>query len=329
MTSDSAITAKSLRAATAGVELRVLPLSPAMIALERAVENVAATRLPVLILGEAGSGKRELARRIHFLAGGHLEELREIECVNLTAPELVHLTGSRERPGRLEQPAQNLTAVLVEISELDLMGQSALQEIVMLRCDEEREEKLPRLVFLSSHNLDHDVRLGKFREDLYYRISGVCLRIPPLRHRREDIPGLIDWFLTKYSVLLGRPKVALSEAGLQSLAEYAWPGNVRELEDAARTIAAIGDEHVAMIALKSGQRSIRPRSLKAQRASLKEVSRAASRAAEKELILKVLSRTQWNRKRAAEELRISYKALLYKMKQIGMNGPHSVAEGEL
>ena len=249
--------------------------------------------------------------------------------MNLSAPELLHLTGSKERSGRLEQTAQNLTAVLVEISELDLMSQSALQEVVMLRRDEQREEKLPRLVFLSSHNLDQDVRLGKFREDLYYRISGVCLRIPPLRHRREDISGLIDWFLTKYSVLLGRPKVALSEAAIQSLVEYAWPGNVRELEDAARTIAAIGDEHVAMIALKSGQRSIRPRSLKAQRTSLKEVSRAASRAAEKELILKVLSRTQWNRKRAAEELRISYKALLYKMKQIGMNGPHSVAEGEL
>jgi len=329
MTSDSAITAKSLRAATAGVELRVLPLSPAMIALELAVENVAATRLPVLILGEAGSGKKELARRIHFLSGGRLEELREIECVNLSAPELVHLAGSKERPARFEQAAQNLTAVLVEVGELDLMGQAALQEIVMLPRDEQREEKLPRLVFLSSHNLDQDVRLGKFREDLYYRISGVCLRIPPLRHRREDVPGLMDWFLTKYSVLLGRPKVALSGAVLQSLAEYAWPGNVRELEDAARTIAAIGDEHVAMIALKSGQRSIRPRSLKVQRASLKEVSRAASRAAEKELILKVLSRTQWNRKRAAEELRISYKALLYKMKQIGMNGPHSVAEGEL
>ena len=329
MTSDSAITAKSLRAATGPVELRVLPLSPAMIALERAVENVAATRLPVLILGEAGSGKKELARRIHFLSGGRLEELREVECLNLSSLELLQLTGSKERPGRLEQTAQNLTLVLVEIGELDLMGQSALQEIAMLRRDEQQEEKLPRLVFLSSHNLDQDVRLGKFREDLYYRISGVCLRIPPLRHRREDIPGLIDWFLTKYSVLLGRPKVALSESAIQSLAEYAWPGNVRELEDAARTIAAIGDEHVAMIALKSGQRSIRPRSLKAQRTSLKEVSRAASRAAEKELILKVLSRTQWNRKRAAEELRISYKALLYKMKQIGMNGPHSVAEGEL
>ena len=139
MTLDSAIAAKSLRDATAGVELRMLPLSPAMIALERAVENVAATRLPVLILGETGSGKKELARRIHFLAGGHLEELREIECVNLSAPELVHLTGSRERAGRLEQAAQNLTAVLVEISELDLMGQSALQEIVMLRRDERRK----------------------------------------------------------------------------------------------------------------------------------------------------------------------------------------------
>lgn len=329
MTPDSALTVNGLQLEGGSGELRMLSVSPVMASLETAIENVAATQLPVLIVGEPGSGKKELARRIHGLAGADEKELRELECANLSVPDLLYVMGSRTAPAELEASTEITTVVLGEIGELDLACQSVLHEALVLRKDESHEDQLPRLISLSNHSLDQDVRLGRFREDLYYRISAVCLRIPPLRHRREDIPGLIDWFLTKYSVLLHRPKVGLSEAATHSLAEYAWPGNVRELEDAARTIAAIGDERVAMAALKSTQRSFRPRPAKAQRTSLKEVSRAASRAAEKELILKVLSRTRWNRKQAAAELRISYKALLYKMKQIGMHGPHSVAEGEL
>ena len=107
------------------------------------------------------------------------------------------------------------------------------------------------------------------------------------------------------------------------------PGNLRELEDAARTIAAIGDDKVAVAALRTTQRTVRRQNGKAPVVSLKEASRAASRAAEKDLILKVLSKTQWNRKKAAEELKISYKALLYKLKQIGMHDPESIAEREV
>jgi len=187
---------------------------------------------------------------------------------------------------------------------------------------------VPRVVALTQRNLENDIRAGRFREDLYYRLAGVCLRVPPLRHRREDIPVLTDFFLHKYSALFGRPEPGLSEKTRQFIAEYSWPGNVRELEAAVKTIAAIGDDRIAMTALRSSSLNGSANHYE-EGTSLKEAARAASRQAERELILRVLSRTRWNRKRAAEELRISYKALLYKLKQIGVDDyAKSLAQGE-
>jgi two-component system response regulator AtoC len=142
----------------------------------------------------------------------------------------------------------------------------------------------------------------------------VCLRLPPLRQRREDIPCLMSFFLSKYAKEFQRPAPGLSAQTQVLFQEYAWPGNVRELEGAAKAIVALGDETLAM----SGLRSLLQRAGgNGERVSLKQVARAASREAERELILKALARTRWNRRRAAQELQISYKALLYKLKQIG------------
>jgi two-component system response regulator AtoC len=151
---------------------------------------------------------------------------------------------------------------------------------------------------------------------LYYRISGVCLRLPPLRQRREDIPVLMEHFLRKYGRDFQRTVPALSEETHRLFQEYSWPGNVRELENAAKAIVALGDEAVAMGGLRAMLLRPDPGS-NGGRVSLKQVSRAASREAEKEIILRALTRTRWNRRRAAEELQISYKALLYKLKQMG------------
>src|SRR5207237_7569644 len=140
--------------------------------------------------------------------------------------------------------------------------------------------------------------------DLYYRISGVCLRLAPLRQRKEDIPCFVNFFLAKYAQDFGRPAPILSAATQKLFNEYSWPGNIRELEDAAKAIVALGDESVAMGGLRSMlTKSDRP--LNGERISLKQAARAASREAEKVLILKVLTRTRWNRRRAAEELTIS------------------------
>jgi len=144
----------------------------------------------------------------------------------------------------------------------------------------------------------------------------VCLRLPPLRQRREDIPILVEHFLQKFGRDFHREVPVLSEETLRLFEEYAWPGNVRELENAAKAIVALGDETVAMGGLRAMLRR-RDATGNGKRVSLKQASRAASRETEKELILRALTHTRWNRRRAAQELQISYKTLLYKLKQMG------------
>jgi two-component system response regulator AtoC len=174
----------------------------------------------------------------------------------------------------------------------------------------------PRFICGTSRELQPEVKAGSFREDLYYRISGVCLRLPPLRQRKEDIPLLRDWFLSAAAQDFSRPVPVLSAETRNFFMEYSWPGNVRELKDAARAIVALGDEALAMGGLRS---LLRPahRGGNGETISLKDAARAASRQVEREIILQVLAKTRWNRRRAAQQLQISYKALLYKLKQIG------------
>ena len=132
------------------------------------------------------------------------------------------------------------------------------------------------------------MRAGNLREDLYYRVSGVCLRLPPLRQRREDIPILTDYFLRKYAQDFQRPVPTLSEETHRLFEEYSWPGNVRELENAAKAIVALGDETLAMGGLRA--MLLRPHSGgNGSRISLKQAARAASREAEKEIILRALT----------------------------------------
>src|SRR5579883_233014 len=253
----------------------------AMQAISRVLDVVADTHLPLLILGEPGVGKRELARRVHQLSGGRPEQFSELDCAKLSAAELVYLAAPEYQILEDDPTSSEIkTLVLREIADLDPSCQSALQDLIISPHGTDCSSRRPRLIFLSDHNLDQDVRFGRFREDLYCRVSSLCLRIPPLRHRREEIPALMETLLAKYAILLSREKQLLSEGAMQALTEYGWPGNLRELEDAARTIAAIGNERVALAALKSKQRANRSKSGRVQRLSLKDVSRAASRAAE-------------------------------------------------
>jgi two-component system response regulator AtoC len=182
--------------------------------------------------------------------------------------------------------------------------------------NDDAQRRVPRFICGTSRELEPEVKAGKFREDLYYRISGVCLRLPPLRQRKEDIPVLRDWFLRAAARDFCRAVPVLSPETQSFFLQYSWPGNIRELKDAARAIVALGDETLAMGGLRSLLRRV-DRGGNGEKISLKDAARAASREAERELILQVLTRTRWNRRRAAQELQISYKALLYKLKQIG------------
>jgi len=171
--------------------------------------------------------------------------------------------------------------------------------------------------------IEKEIEAGRFRRELYFRINGVTLRLPPLRERKEDIPALLEYFLAKHSRELKKDSPELSSSAREQLVSYDWPGNIRELENVARKIVAVGDSMLALSDLRAIPATV-PMTVESVRiSSLKAAARAASRRAERELILKALEQTHWNRKRAAQELRISYKSLLYKIKQIEVETPAS------
>ena len=281
-----------------------------MKALALVIRELARSEVPVLLLAESGAGKQATAQRIHWMSQHRTEPFQVIACAEITEEMLEEK--ERSKPGLFAEG----TVYLEELANLSAGCQEALLGVLSAGEGNGRGGMRARLICGSAHDLEADVRAGHFREDTYYRISGVCLRLPPLRQRKEDIPSLVNFFLGKYARDFRRPVPYLSPATQRLFQEYAWPGNIRELEDAAKAIVALGDESVAMGGLRSLLMKSE-RGANGERISLKQASRAASREAEKELILKVLTRTRWNRRRAAQELQISYKALLYKLKQIG------------
>ncbi len=278
-------------------------ISPSMRAVEMVIHELAQSDVPVLLLGEAGVGKHTIARRIHENSRESVERFQTFKCGDLASEHPLEPGGSSAG-----------TIFLQEISDLDISGQAKL--VRSLSSLENGGALKARLICGSSRDLEGEVRDGRMREDLYYRISGICLRLPPLRQRKEDIPALTNFFLAKYAADFDRPLPVLSAQTQCLFNEYAWPGNIPELADAVKALVALGNESLAMRGLRAMLTKSDP-ALEGAGVSLKNVARAASREAEKELILKALTRTRWNRRRAAEELQISYKALLYKLKQIG------------
>ena len=289
-------------------------ISPGMSVVETAIRELAQSEVPVLLFAERGAGKQATAQRIHDLSRRSSQPFRALRCAGL---QLEELTGS--------QPSENAllnggTVYLGEIAELKSECQAMVLEFLAKRNEwGAKSGAMARLICGSACDLEVEVKAGRLREDLYYRMSGVCLRLPPLRQRRQDIPALIDHFLRKWARDFRRPVPELSSETLQLFHDYSWPGNLRELEDAAKALVALGNENIAMGGLRALLRGPHAGG-NGGRISLKEAARAASREAEKDLILKVLTRTRWNRRRAAKELQISYKALLYKLKQIGFEG---------
>jgi DNA-binding NtrC family response regulator len=283
-------------------------VSPAMRALEVVIRELGQSHVPVLLLAEPGAGKRTIARRIHATSSRSAQEFRIVNCTGLAEESLASAGGDVWH-------GQG-TVFLKEVSDLSSGCQATLLESLTKIEQTGGHPSQSRLIMGSAGDLEADVRSGRFREDLYYRISAVCLRLPPLRQRKEDIPSLTSFFLATYAQDFHRAAPLLSPETRQLFQEYAWPGNIRELEDTAKAIAALGNESVAMGGLRAMlTKPDRPGG--GERVSLKQAARAASREAEKQLILQVLNRTRWNRRRAAQELQISYKALLYKLKQIG------------
>jgi len=262
-----------------------------------------------------------------------------------------------QKPGKFEF-AKHGTLFLDEMGQISLALQAKLLRVLqggeLPRLGGARDVRLDvRIVAATACNLERAVAAGEFREDLLSRLNSASVHLPPLRERRDEIPLLADHFLKKYSVRCNKLHAALSEETMRLFADHDWPGNVRELEDLIKRIVMLGDEApirrdltrsaAAAADRMAAQTPGSPASISASGAplqeerpaaapsaaaqspdtqagcSLKDISRMAARKAERELILKTLQRTRWNRKETAEMLGISYKALLYKIKENGLD----------
>jgi len=291
--------------------------SQAIQSLNDTVGEIAGTDIPVLLQGDSGTGKEVYARLIHRLSAQNRTPLTKVGCTVLEPGQL--LAAVQRSLEEAADPAldSGIALFLDGVDEMDLDCQRVL--LSMIQAEESAAgRKRMRLISTATQNLESEIKSGRFRRELYFRIAGVCLRLPALRDRKEDIPGLLEYFLEKHAVSMGRKAPTLSDDELELLVNYEWPGNIRELGNLARKIAALGDSTATIAEMRrSGARSRvgAPATL-----SLKSVARTASRLAERDLILKAPERTHWNRKQAARELQISYKALLYKIKQMDVNG---------
>lgn len=303
-----------------GIPTFVCGHSPAIQTLNLLVGEIARTSIPVLLLGESGTGKEVYGRLIHRLSKYGHTPLKKLSCRALEPGEFLtklkfELEGSGE--GSEDGPG---TLFLDGIDELDLACQKVLLSLLPDGESDENSRHRVRLIASASRNLEKEIESGRFRRELYFRINGVCLCLPPLRDRREDTLELMEHFLAKHAGELGREVRMVSDGEMKLLETYDWPGNVRELENLARKIAVLGDSRKAIEELRETAKLEPTLPEEPPSFSLKVAARAASRQAERDLISKALERTHWNRKRAAQELQISYKSLLYKIKQTGLEG---------
>jgi two-component system response regulator AtoC len=287
-------------------------------ALNEMVIEIARTDIPVLLVGESGTGKDAYAKLIHRLSASNEVQFHKFNCAAFN-PEVL--------PRQISCLSENFgstspcgTLYLDNVQELDSAAQRALLPLLPDAGDSySGSAPLGRLVSSATPSLESEVEQSRFRRELYFRLSGVCLRIPPLRERLEDVPLLTEYFLQKHSRLSKKDIPHLNEKVIQVLTAYHWPGNIREVENFARKSVLFGDFQIALNELQHMGPDASKTASAVAGTSLKTVARAASKKAEREVILKALERTHWNRKHAARDLQISYKSLLYKIKQIGVS----------
>jgi two-component system response regulator AtoC len=287
------------------VEHKCTPIMPLTPQLTTAIERIAQSDFPVLIVGEPGVGKQTVATTIHAHSERSRWEFKAVRCSEMDEPALLAALSGKG------------TLYMIEVADLTL----TLQDVIVNRVCSLQPGKGMRLVCGTSWNLQDEMRARRMREDFYYLISPVSLHLPPLRLRKSELLAMTDELLNYYVTQFDRPKPVLSEEMMKFLLDHSWPGNLTQLHTAMKTCVAIGDQSISLAALRAEAPQVNARGKNGGSVSLKEASRAASDEIERQLITEKLASTGWNRKRAAGELRISYKALLYKLKQIGMENP--------
>ncbi len=327
--------------------LGLLGDNPKMQEVREIIEQVADTDITVLVRGESGTGKEIVARGLYQISGRSGRPFVKVNCAALPSELLESelfgfekgaFTGAQKRKlGKFEY-ANHGTIFLDEISEMHPGLQAKLLQVLQdgefSRLGGESDVKVDtRIIAATNRNLEQAVREGAFREDLYYRLNVMTIHIPPLRDRTDTIPLLVDNFLRKYNEQYRKNQPQLSDKTLEVMMNYHWPGNVRELENMVKRMVVLGNESAVLQEIAMREASIEEESdgdgldlaalgadfSTGQSLDLKAISKRAAQIAEKRVIERVLHQTRWNRKEAAERLQISYKALLYKMKENGLS----------
>jgi len=348
----------------------LIGVSKNIIKIRELIKHIADTGLNILISGETGAGKEVVAQNLYAQSNRNDKPFLKVNCAalpegllesELYGHERGAFTGAERRKKGKFELADSGVLFLDEIGDMSLSLQSkllhVLQSGVFAPLGSEKDVKTDTWVIAATnHNLESEIRKKKFREDLFYRLNTIKIHIEPLRNRQEDIPPLIDFYLTKYeskypSKLIVRP----ADNEIDQLVQYPWPGNVRELQNVLKRILVIDswreiiqalprapqvstnteapepstviapdlpsqDQQIASF-VEGFFRENRTEKVDLASFSLKSIKKKAVNQIEKEIISYILDKTNWNRSKASKILKISYKTLLYKISDLEITPP--------
>jgi len=304
--------------------------------------QVARFDFPVLILGESGTGKEVLARLIHKYSERSQRTFLKVNCAAMPSELLESelfgyepgaFTGAvKAKPGKFELCNKG-TILLDEIGEMSPALQAKLLQVLQdgqfSRLGGRHPVKVDvRVLAATNINMAESIANKSFREDLYYRLSSFVLNMPALRQRKEEIPLMLRHFMIQVAEKYACPLLPISPRLMKACENHSWPGNIRELENFVKRYLVLGDEHAAVAELESCSDAV-PQPAPVQRAEtqqpdLKQMVKSLKNEAEMEAIANALEESGWNRKRAALALNISYKALLYKIRQYDIHPRRAV-----
>ena len=307
--------------------------------LENQAALVARADIPVLILGESGTGKEILALYTHKMSSRSQHVFLKVNCAAVPADLLESelfgyeqgaFTGAvKTKPGKFEVCSGG-TIFLDEIGEMPAILQAKLLQVLQDGTFSRLGSRSPmkvdvRVIAATNINMKEAMAQKTFREDLYYRLNGFTLSIPALRNRKDEIPLLSDYFIRKAAKRYGREPLPFSKELMDGLTEHSWPGNIRELENVINRYLVLGDERAILDELELNgdlqRNAAAPAGEMPAGGGLKQMVRSLKGEAEAIAIQQVLEGVGWNRKAAANDLQISYKALLYKIKQYDLSPP--------
>ncbi|MHC8296251.1 sigma-54-dependent transcriptional regulator [Pseudomonas sp. LB3P58] len=315
------------------IDRRLLGDSPPMRALRKHIDKLARSQAPVYISGESGSGKELVARLIHEQGPRASQPFIPVNCGAIPS-ELMeseffgHRKGSfsgaiEDKPG-LFQAAHGGTLFLDEVADLPLAMQvkllRAIQEKAVRGVGEQQETVVDVRILCATHkDLDAEVAAERFRQDLYYRLNVIELRVPPLRERRDDIESLASHVLKRLAISTGQPAAKLHPQALDALKSYRFPGNVRELENVLeRAHTLCENKQIEASDLRLAEGNCNPEGGVPDLTQIDNLEDYLENV-ERNLILQALEETRWNRTAAAQRLNLSFRSMRYRLKKFGLD----------